>query len=244
MKTAENSRSAKTGLVWERPEPDNRPAPEPLNREKIIQAAILIADAEGLASVSFRKIGAAVGAGPMRLYGYLATKEELFELMVDEVFGEMVPKQTVKADWRQSLRAIAQCTRRAATKHKWLVDLLGGRPHLGPNALAYLEHALAALNNDSGFSDINAVMQTARTFNAYVIGAIRSELSESRAEHESGLDKGAWQAASEPYIRRMIETGRFPTLGKVIVDAANLSPDVVFEQGLDCVLDGIAAQLR
>lgn len=243
MKTREKSRLKRTGLVWERAEPDNRPAPEPLSREKILQAAIAIADQEGLASVSLRKVGAALGAGPMRLYGYIATKEELFELMVDEVFGKMLPKKASKLDWRQSLHAIAQRTRGAAIKHKWAVELLGGRPHLGPNALAYLEHALAALNNAPGFSDINSVMQAARTFNAYVIGAIRIEASELRAEDESGMDKGAWQAASEPYIRRMIDTGRFPTLAKVVRDAAHPPFDAVFDKGLDCVLNGIETQL-
>ena len=243
MKTREKSRSNRTSIVWERAEPDNRPAPEPLSREKILRAAIAIADQEGLASVSLRKVGAALGAGPMRLYGYIATKEELFELMVDEVFGEMLPKKAAKVDWRQSLKAIAQRTRRAATTHKWLVDLLGGRPHLGPNALAYLEHSLSAFANAPGFKDIDDVMQAGKTFNAYVIGAIRSEASERCAEDESGLDKGAWQAASEPYIRRMIDTGRFPTLAKVVRDAANPPFDAVFDKGLDCVLDGIEAQL-
>lgn len=243
MKTRGKLRSNEIGLVWERSEPGNRPAPEPLSREKILRAAIAIADKEGLASVSLRKVGAALGAGPMRLYGYIATKEELFELMVDEVFGEMLPKKAGKVDWRQSLRAIAHRTRNAATKHRWLVDLLGGRPHLGPNALAYLEHSLAALSYAPGFEDVDAVMQAGKTFNAYVIGAIRSEAGELRAEVESGMDKGAWQAASEPYIKRMIDTGRFPTLAKVVRDAAQPPFDAVFDKGLDCVLDGIEAQL-
>jgi AcrR family transcriptional regulator len=76
--------------VWERPEPLTRPAPAPLSRELIVRAAIAIADDDGLAAVSVRKVAAALDAGPMRLYGYLSTKDELLELMVDAVYGEIM----------------------------------------------------------------------------------------------------------------------------------------------------------
>jgi AcrR family transcriptional regulator len=231
------------GLVWERPEPGIRPAPGPLSRDRIVRAAIAIADAEGLTSVSLRKVGAALEAGPMRLYSYVATKEELLDLMVDAVYGEMASAGPIRGDWREALRSIAHRTRQAAGAHKWFIDLLGGRPHLGPNALAHLEASLAALSDTPGFEDIDAVMLAVGTVNAYVIGAIRSEANELRAERESGLDQTEWQRTSGPYIERMIATGRFPTLAKVVRDATHPRPDVAFEHGLDCVLDGIAARL-
>jgi AcrR family transcriptional regulator len=210
---------------------------------RIVRAAIAIADAEGLASVSLRKVGAALEAGPMRLYNYVSTKEELLELMVDAVYGEMSSAGPIRGDWREALRSIAHRTRRAAGEHKWFFDLLGGRPHLGPNALAYLEASLAALSDTPGFEDIDAVMRAVRTVNAYVVGSIRIEASELRAELESGMDKTGWQLATWPYIQRVIATRRFPTIAKVVRDAAHPSPDVVFDQGLDCVLDGIAARI-
>lgn len=229
-------------LVWERPEPV-RSAPEPLSRDRIVRAAIAIADAEGLASVSLRKVAAALDAGPMRLYGYMSTKEELLELMVDAVYGGMASADPVRGDWRKALRSMAHRTRRAAKEHRWFIDLLGGRLHLGPNALAHLEASLAALSDTPGFEDIDAVLQAVGTVNAYVIGAIRGEASELRAERESGMDKTQWQNASFPYLHRMLATGRFPTLAKVIEDATHRSSEVVFDNGLDCVLDGIAARL-
>src|SRR5690349_7642531 len=61
-------------LIWERPEPPDRPLPAPLSRERIVRAAIRLADADGLAAVSLRKVAAALDVGPMRLYGYIATK--------------------------------------------------------------------------------------------------------------------------------------------------------------------------
>ncbi len=243
MTVRQAPRATGTALIWERPEPASRPAPGPLSRDRIVRVAIAIADAEGLASVSFRKVGAALDAGPMRLYGYVATKEELLELMVDAVYGEMVSAGPTCGDWREALRSIAHRTRRAAGEHKWFIDLLGGRPHLGPNALEHLEASLAALSATPGFEDINAVMLAARTVNAYVIGALRGEAIELRAGLVSGMTESEWQKASWPYIQRMIATGRFPTLAKVVEDATHPSPEVVFDRGLDCVLDGIAARL-
>ena len=229
--------------IWERPEPKSRPAPSPLSRERIVRAAIGIADREGLAAVSLRNVGAALDTGAMRLYGYISTKEELLDLMVDAVHGEMLRRGPPPGDWREALRAMAQATRQAALRHGWFADLLGGRPHQGPNALAHLEASLAALHGPPGFEDIDAVLLAARTVHAYVIGATRSEFSERNAERESGLDKAGWQAANGPYIYRMIATGRFPTIARVVDKATHPPDDVVFEQGLDLVLAGIAARL-
>jgi AcrR family transcriptional regulator len=229
--------------VWERPEPTSRPAPSPLSRARIVGAAIAIADREGLAGVSLRKVGAALDAGAMRLYGYLSTKDELLELMVDAVYGEMASAGPVDADWRAAIRTIARRTWRAAREHPWFTALLGGRPHIGPNALAHLEASFAALSGTRGLEDIDVAMQALRTINAYVIGAIQTEASELRAELESGMTEAEWQTATGPYIERMLATGRFPNLAQVVRDAAHLPADVVFDQGLDWVLDGIAARL-
>ncbi|WP_438002510.1 TetR/AcrR family transcriptional regulator C-terminal domain-containing protein [Sorangium sp. So ce185] len=94
-----------------------------------------------------------------------------------------------------------------------------------------------------GFEDIDAVMLAVGTVNAYVIGAIRGEANELRAELASGMSQAEWQRASDAYIHRMIATGRFPTLAKVVRDASHPPADVVFDGGLDCVLDGIEARL-
>jgi hypothetical protein len=155
----------------------------------------------------------------------------------------MAPPPSTPGDWRRSLRAIAHLTRRAALTHPWFADRLGGRPHQGPHALAYLEATLAALSGTGGFADIDAVLQAARAVNAYVIGAVCGEASERLAERDSGLTKPQWQAASADYIHRIIATGRFPSLARVVRDATHPPGDAQFDWGLDCVLDGIAAKL-
>lgn len=223
-------------LVWERPEPPDRPTPAPLSRERIVRAAIRLADADGLDAVSLRKVAAVLDVGPMRLYGYIATKEELLDLMVDAAYGEITP---VGDGWRDVLRSLAEAVRQAAHRHEWLADLLGGRPQLGPNALASGEAVLAAM----GGVDLEVVVPAVAAVNAYVIGAVRREITERRAERASGLDQRQWQATHGPYLRRTFATGRFPALAAMVHDGPHLDADENFRAGLDFVLDGIAARV-
>jgi AcrR family transcriptional regulator len=232
-----------TEVVWERAEPAQRPAPGPLSRERIVRAAIAIADKEGLAEVSLRKVAAKLNAGPMRLYTYTSTKDGLLELMVDAIYGEIGGKDLERGDWRKTLRSIAERTRLVAKKHPWFVDLLGRRPHLGPHALEHYERSLAALTNDQAFEHIDDALQAYATLNAYVVGAIKTEAASLRAERESGLNESDFRAVSWPYLQRVIESGRFPMIAKVVSDATHPSSAVTFERGLECVIEGIASCL-
>jgi len=229
-------------LVWERPEPPSRPAPSPLSRELIVRAAIGLADADGLEAVSLRKVAAALDAGPMRLYRYLSTKEELLDLMADAVYAE-IRTDGPAGDWRATLRSFAERTREATLRHEWFADLLGGRPHLGPEELATLEAVLAALHRTPGVDGVDAAWHAANTVDAYVVGAVRKEIAELRAERDSGLDERQWQRAVGPYLERMLATGRYPALAETVRRGATDDPGTVFATGLDHVLDGIAAGL-
>ncbi|WP_314223784.1 TetR/AcrR family transcriptional regulator [Streptomyces zaehneri] len=223
--------------VWDRPEPPTRPVP--LDRERIVAAAIALADEGGLEAVSVRKVAARLDAGPMRLYRYISTKEELFDLMVDEVHAEIRPEEQ-PGDGREALRVLAHRTRQAALRHEWLADLLGGRPALGPNGLAVAESTLAALD---GLADVDTVMRAVETVSSYFIGAIRREIANLRAERATGLSKLDWQRASGPRLTRMLATGRFPALARAVHDGTHLDAEESFATGLDWVLDAVAAKL-
>jgi AcrR family transcriptional regulator len=223
-------------LVWERPEPPNRPVLAPLSRERIVRAAIRLADADGLAAVSLRKVAAVLDAGPMRLYGYIATKEELLDLMVDAVHAEIRPAGD---GWREALRSLAEATRRAAHQHEWFADLIGGRPRLGPHTLASGDAVVAAMDG----VDVDTIVPVIAAVNAYVIGAVRREITERRAERATGTDKRQWQATFGPYLERTFATGRFPALATVVRDGPHLSADQTFQTGLDFLLDGIEARI-
>jgi AcrR family transcriptional regulator len=223
--------------VWDRPEPPTRPVP--LDRERIVAAAVALADEGGLEAVSLRKVAARLNAGPMRLYGYISTKEELFDLMVDEVQAEILPEEQ-PGDWREALRVLAHRTRRTALRHEWLADLLGGRPTLGPNGLAVTEATLAALD---GLADVDTVMRAVETVSAYSTGAIRREIANLRAERATGLSKHDWQRAHGPHVTRMLATGRFPALAKAVHDGTDVDAETSFATGLDWLLDAVAARL-
>jgi AcrR family transcriptional regulator len=223
-------------VVWERPEPTDRPAPAPLSRERIVEAAIRAADADGLAAVSLRKLAAALDVGPMRLYGYIATKDELLELMADAVHAEIQPAGD---GWREVLRSLAEATRRAAHQHEWYADLLGGRPQVGPHTLASGEAVVAGM----GEIDVNTVVPVIAAVKAYVIGAVRREIAELRAERATGTDENQFRAAYGPYLQRTFATGKFPAMASVVRDGPHLSADETFRIGLEFLLDGIGAHL-
>lgn len=223
--------------VWDRPEPPARPVP--LDRERIVAAAIALADEGGLAAVSLRKVAARLNAGPMRLYGYISTKEELFDLMMDEVQAEILPEEQPDG-WREALHALAHRTRQTALRHEWLADLLGGRPALGPNGAAVAEATLSALD---GLAGIDTVMRAVETVSAYFTGAIRREIANLRAERATGLSKHDWQRASGPHLTRMLATGRFPALSKAVYDGTDMDAETTFATGLDWVLDAVATRL-
>lgn len=228
-------------IVWTRPEPPSRPTLAPLSRERIVTAAIALADADGLPAVSLRKVAAALDAGPMRLYGYLSTKEELLDLMADAVYGEIPAPEA--GDWRTAMRSYAHGLRDATHRHPWFADLLGGRPSLGPHALAHMEAVVARLADAPGFTDIDTVMRVYTAVGAYAVGAIRLEVADQHAETTSGLDERQWRRLVGPYLASQLATGRYPTLARLVRDAAHPSRDAVFDTGLEYVLDGVAARL-
>ncbi|MDH6543532.1 TetR/AcrR family transcriptional regulator C-terminal domain-containing protein [Streptomyces sp. SPB4] len=242
-------------LIWERPEPAARSSLSPLSRDRIVRAAVGLADDDGLTAVSLRKVAAALDAGPMRLYRYVDTKEELLDLMVDAVYAEIpLPgpgeddedDQGDGGDWEERVRSLAHGLRAAALRHEWFADLLGGRPQFGPATLGHLEAVLAALRRAPGIDDDdpNALMRALQAVNGYVLGAVRHEIVETRVERESGQTERQWQAASGPYLWRLIATGRYPSLAHLVTRGGDQDAAAMFTAGLDVILTGLAAPAR
>lgn len=183
--------------IWERPEPQPRAAPVPLSREKIATAAIRLADAHGLDGLSVRKIAKELGVGPMRLYDYVINRSELLDLMVDVVYAR-IAEVIQQSAWRATVLAVAHATRDAALDHEWFSDLLGGRPHLGPHALAVGEATAAALSQAPGVRGIDGLQRALGALNAFVIGAVRREVTERRTARSTGTDEATFRPASAP----------------------------------------------
>ena len=135
-------------------------------------------------------------------------------------------------------------TREAALDHEWFADLLGGRPHLGPHALAVGESTAAALSQAPAMRGIDDLQRALGALNAFIIGALRSEVTERRTARSTGTDVTAWQASLGPYLTRMLDTGRYPTVARLVVDGAHLDPEETFHHTLTTVLYGITSRPR
>jgi hypothetical protein len=145
------------------------------------------------------------------------------------------------SDWRATVLAIVHRTREAALDHEWFVDLLGGRPHLGPHALAVGESTAAALSQAPGLRGIDDLQRAVGALNAFIVGALRREITERRTARFTGTDVSAWQTALGPYVTRMLETGRYPTIARLVIDGAHLDAEETFQRTLITILDGITS---
>ena len=232
------ARSRSGPVVWEREEPARRAPLTPLHRDDVVAAAVGLADEQGLPAVSVRRVAAALGVGPMRLYRVFDTVEELHELMVDAVYGEVVDQLRLKGGWRKRTRAILVETRVAVLRHEWVADLLGTRPHLGPGGLAWLESTATALRRAPAVGGTGAARAALGAVEGFLIGALRREVADLRAARPDG-DEPGWQARAAPYLDRMLGTGRFPTVRKLSTSRGEVDRDAVFRAEVDLLLAGL-----
>jgi AcrR family transcriptional regulator len=220
-----------------------RPRPEPRRRapgvDQYVAAALAVADAEGLAAVSMRRVAGDLGSGTATLYRYITNRDELVDLMVDAAQGEdPLPEPT--RDWRADLTAVAHALRATQLRHPWLGEL-AGRPSLGPNWLRRSEAALRAAVALT--PDITQASRALGAVHAYVLGSVATQQAARRAEQRTGLTEEQWQRSVGPYINEVIAAGKHPMLARRVLEAEELDPDVEFAFGLECVLDGLAARL-
>ncbi|MGI8336076.1 TetR/AcrR family transcriptional regulator C-terminal domain-containing protein [Actinomadura scrupuli] len=217
------------GPVWTRPKnTGRRPA---LTREAIVAAAIELADAEGLAAVSIRRVAARLDARAMSLYTHIDRKDDLLELIRDEVAGELLLEGELPGRWREALTLIARRTRESALRHPWMVDLhaVGGAP--GPNALRHVDQSMAAL---SGLG-LNAVVawRILSAVDHYTLGCVIQEIMQLRRGDQSEL--------LGPYLENVAASGDYPHLEPILKNG--LPDEQDFERGLGWLLDGIERDL-
>ncbi|MBO2451586.1 TetR/AcrR family transcriptional regulator C-terminal domain-containing protein [Actinomadura barringtoniae] len=209
--------------VWDRPRAGRRPK---LSREAIVETAIRLADAEGLDAVTIRRIASELGVRPMSLYTHVERKEDLFDLMFDELSGEILVEGELAADWREAITSVARREREFLLNHPWVIELVGRRqPKIGPNGLRHGEQSLAAL---TGLGvDIATAGKIVTAVDHYMTGYVVRE--QTQTAQEGALD--------QPYVQELLASGEFPTLKRAI--DAGVAPRESFEEGLKWLLDGI-----
>lgn len=204
----------------------------PLTRDRILGAAIEVADRDGIGSLSMRRLGQALGVEAMSLYNHVADKEHLLDGMIDAVFTE-IQFPTGSADWKAAMRQRAVSARTALTRHRWAIGLMESRRRPGPATLRHHDAVLGTLRR-SGFS-VEAAAHAYSVLDSYIYGFTLNEQS-------LPLDTTPDVAEMGSAILREHQAGEYPYLAEFIVDHAmkpGYSYGHEFEFGLDLILDGL-----
>ncbi|WP_285587304.1 TetR/AcrR family transcriptional regulator [Herbidospora sp. NBRC 101105] len=228
--------------IWTLPE---RPArgPKPVySRAQITEAAIRIADAEGLEAATMRRIAAEIGAGAMSLYRYVPSRDNLIELMADRLTGEIDLTGVPSGDWRADLTRYADGLRAMWRRHPWIAAVQRSLPGLGPNQLLLIERLMGVLDP---LVPIDENLGLMALLNGYVEGAVREEISAAEELRRSGLSEAEWMARGHAHVDRLVKSGDHPIFTKIVMEARrpHLSRDDQFRHGLRRVLDCVAAAL-
>ncbi|MBC6460986.1 TetR/AcrR family transcriptional regulator [Actinomadura sp. HBU206391] len=226
--------------MWARPREDRRRSS--LTQEAIVDSAIALADAEGLAAVSIRRVASELGARAMSLYSHIESKEDLLDLMFDRANAEVVIEGELPSDWRTAITLIAERTRVVLLRHRWMVALAARRPTgVGPNGLRHVEQSLAALD-PLGLEPAAAAL-ICSAVDDYLLGHVIREVMTGGWDESTGAPAADRNASMLPYLRRMAGSGEFPHLAPLL-DAGLPKVGETFEQGLEWLLDGIAEAHR
>lgn len=227
-------------LIWERPERGTRGPKGLLTRSHLALATVQIADTEGLAAVTMRRVATELGVGVMSLYRYVLSKDDLLDLAFDAVYRGFEIPETPSENWREELRSLAHATRGLLRRHPWSATLLATRPPLGPNYLRWFEYTLSAVEPLT--NDIQQAVLVVGTVNAFVLGSMTYELTEAEADMRTGLTDEQKRVAGGSYLEGLFATGRFPHLQQFVASGVSGEYDQGFEFGLECLLEGIATR--
>lgn len=208
----------------------------PLNRERVLCAALAIADQGGIETLTMRTLGQELGVGPMALYRHVANKDEIMDGIVDLVFSE-IDLAPAGADWKTAMRQRAVSVRGALARHRWAIGLMESRSNPGP---ANLRHHDAVLGNlrAAGFS-VEMAAHAYSLLDSYIYGFATTQMNlpfESTAE----------VAEVARTMLQPFPMNEYPSLLEFISEHA-MKPGYdfgnEFEYGLDVILDGIGRAL-
>lgn len=247
-------------LLWRDHEAQEAPSARPrgprpgLDVDAVVRAAIDLADAEGLAAVSFRRLAQTLGVGTMTLYTYVPGKAELVDLMVDQVlvdrYGEGGPSGgpwPADLPWRGRVERLARELWNHRLEHPWLGAVAATRPPMGPGVMAQYEHALSALDG-SGLDEV-ATDAVVTLVSALVDGTVGWQVEKAEAQQATGATEQEWWDVVGPYLEKVFDAERYPTaarVGSVVGELLQTAVDATgtFEFGLARLLDGVEALVR
>ncbi len=207
----------------------------PLTRERLLRAAIDVADAGGITALTIRSVAAALGVQPMSLYHHVANKDAIIDGIVDVVFGE-IDLPPADTDWRSALRHRACSARAVLRRHPWATPLMESRTHPGPATLRHHDAVIGTLRR-GGFP-IALAAHAYSLLDSYLYGFALEEAALPFGPQNVGEAVNdflaQFPAAEYPYLAEM---------GTEHIMRPGYDYGDEFDFGLDLILDGLQRQL-
>ena len=216
--------------------PRTTPMRVPLSRDRVLRAALELADEGGIGALTMQQIGRRLGVEAMSLYRHVRNKDDILDGIVDLVFAE-IELPADRSNWRTVLRARSISTRAALRRHPWAITLMESRMAPGPANLRSHDEMLAVLL-DAGFSAAMAT-HASNLVDSYVLGFALQETSFPFSNAEELAAVGEQMLAQVP-------ADQYPNLVRVSGEllASGFDYRDEFEFGLDLILDGIERALQ
>ena len=208
------------------------PPRSPLSRERVLTAAVALADRQGLERLSMRRLAAEFGVVPMALYKHVANKEDMLDGMVDVVFAEIALPRP-EEDWKGAMRRRAVSAREVLGRHPWAIGLTESRLKPGATNLRHHDTVIGCLR-EAGFP-IEIAVHAYSSMDSYIYGFA---LQERQLPFEGSDDAGEVAAG----ILQQFPAGEYPHLAATIAEVLNKSSwkyGDEFAFGLDLILDGL-----
>jgi AcrR family transcriptional regulator len=205
----------------------------PLSRDRVLRAAVALADEAGIEAVSMRRLAQELGVVPMALYKHVANKDELLDGMVDVLVGEIDPA-VPSADWQTAVRQRILSARRALRRHLWASRLIESRPAPTPVVLAYLESMIGMFR--TGEFSVDLTHHVMHALGSRMFG-FTQELFDNSVSVDPAVQAAALRQMSGayPHIVEVASGGGHDERSAV---GAGCDDQFEFEFGLDLLLDG------
>jgi AcrR family transcriptional regulator len=211
--------------------PSARPR-TPLSKERVLRAALVLADESGIESLTMRKLGQKLGVEAMSLYNHVANKDDILDGIVDLVFSE-IALPSARADWKAAMRRRGISARDVLLRHPWATSLMQTRTKPGPATLRHHDSVLGSLRK-AGFT-VDMAAHAFSVMDGYIYGFALQQINlpSHTSEEAAELAEG---------ILRELPADEYPHLAEMIVEHA-LKPGYDYAEefafGLDLILDGL-----
>jgi len=206
----------------------------PLSRERVLAAAVELADEGGVDALSMRRLASELGVVPMALYKHVANKEELLDGMIDVVVGEIDPPRSDVA-WKTAVRERILSARRALLRHPWASRVMESRSQPTPTVLAYMD-SMIGMFRAGGFS-IDLTHHAMHAMGSRLMG-FSQELFNDRTDVDPAVESEMWSQLSAVYPSIAELVSAVDHDGNSIV-GAGCDDQFEFEFALDLMLDGL-----